>query len=418
MKTFALVDCNNFFASCERMFNPKFYGKPVVVLSNNDGCVVARSNEAKALGIPMGAPAFKYKNLFELHNVKIFSANFQLYGDISNRINYLLKNNCPIVEVYSIDEAFLDLTDQKIINLKSFAKDLRFKILKNIGIPTSVGIAPTKTLAKVAVEFAKNEGGYLVLNDEKIIDEYLQKLDVADIWGIGWSYSAFLNKNGIYTALDLKNADDRWVKQKMSVVGQRTVFELRGISCININASPEAKKTIISSRSFGKKIKNIEDLEEAVACYIGRAAVKLRSQNSVCSKVTVYLKTNKYNENMQYYSGDSITLQTATNYTPDLIKAGYKVLKKIYKKGYLYKKAGVMLSQILPIENATINMFNQDYPIGQNQKLMKVYDSVNKKWGSEKLRIAAMGTTTPWQAKRAMVSNLASTKWEEIIEVK
>jgi len=433
---FALIDCNNFFVSCEKIFNPGLEGKPVVVLSNNDGCVISRSNEAKAIGIPMGIAIHKCKDLIALHNVRLFSANFQLYGDVSNRIMSILKDFCSEMEIYSIDEAFLNLKNMKINDLQKYGQEIHDRIYRWTGVPVSVGISPTKTLCKAANEYLKvtkaspglrppspkGEGilidKCMTLNTPEKADAALSALDVGDIWGIGRKYSEFLNRYGMYRAIDLKNADDRWVRTTMSVVGQRTVFELRGTPCIELDAYPEAKKMIISSRSFGRYVTTKEELKESVACYTARAATKLRSQGSVCGIISVAIMTNRHRANLkQYYGTTHCSIPTPTGYTPDLVKHAFKCLDEIYKPGYKYKKALVTLSSIVPEDSGKINMFEQDYAFEKNNKIMKAFDDINKAWGKEKIRIGAMGETQPWRAKREMVSPRYTTVWEEILVI-
>ncbi|MCA9381077.1 Y-family DNA polymerase [Candidatus Dojkabacteria bacterium] len=421
-KLFALIDCNNFFASCERVFNPDLVGKPIAILSNNDGCIIARSAETKKLGIPMGAPFHKWKDLIEQHNVKVFSANFHLYGDLSNRVMNILKDFAPDVQVYSIDEAFLDITDLKIDDYKKFADKIKKRIMKWTGVPVSVGIAPTKTLAKIATEEAKqfeeNQGTF-VFNNEKEIDDVLKHLPVYEVWGIGYNLTTFLNSNGIYTAYDLKNADDSWLRAKTSVTVQRTQFELKSIHCIEGVENKDTKKHIISSRSFSHKVTDLKELKESVASYIGRASEKLRNQNSICSYVGVTLKTDKHNTQQAYYRNSYyMLLETPTDYLPDLINLADKCLEHIFVKGLRYKKSLVELGGILPKESQKINMFKQDYKFDKNSLVMSVFDKINKSWGSNTIKTGSMGTDQKWKAKSNLMSPRYTSNWDELKIIK
>ncbi|MCA9386956.1 Y-family DNA polymerase [Candidatus Dojkabacteria bacterium] len=422
-KVFALIDCNNFFASCERVFNPALVGKPIAILSNNDGCIIARSAETKKLGIPMGAPFHKWKDLIEQHNVKVFSANFHLYGDLSNRVMNILGDFAPDVQVYSIDEAFLDITNLKIDDYKEFASKIKKTIMKWTGVPVSVGIAPTKTLAKIATEEAKqfeeNKGTY-VFNNETEIDNVLKQLLVYEIWGIGYNLTKFMNSNGIYTAYDLKQADETWLRAKTSVTVQRTQFELRSIHCIEGVENKEIKKHIISSRSFSHKVTELNELKESVASYIGRAAEKLRKQNSICSYVGVSLVTFQktssstwYHKNYSYKSY-FMSLDTPTDYTPDLISAAESCVDKIFIKGLQYKKSLVELGGILPKNSQKVNLFDQNYKFRNKNLVMNAYDEINKTWGSSTIKTASMGTKQTWKAKSNLMSPRYTTSWDEL----
>lgn len=329
---FALVDCNNFYASCERVFNPMLSNIPVVILSNNDGCAIAMSNEAKALGIKIGTPLFKLQKLIDDNGVKIFSSNYTLYGDLSQRVMDTLSTFTPEMEVYSIDEAFLSL-DGFNRDLDKYGREIRSTIKQHTGIPVSVGIAKTKTLAKLANRTAKKHkvlNGVLDLSSlpEATIDKYLNIFNVSDIWGIGEQNTKKLNNVGIYTALQLKNCSDQWVQNNLGgVVGLRTVWELRGISCIDIESVRPDKKAIISSRSFGLSVEELTDLEESVADYVSRAAVKLRKQNCLTGNLQVYLATNYFKPNDAHYSNSaSMLLANPTDYTPELIQKAITLL--------------------------------------------------------------------------------------------
>jgi len=348
---FALVDCNNFYASCERLFNPQLEKKPVIVLSNNDGCVIARSNEAKALGIKMGAPAFEFQELIKKHKVHVFSSNFALYGDISNRIMKILYELAPDIEVYSVDEAFLDLTSIKFEDLTVFAKKILKTIRQWVGIPVSIGIGPTKTLAKIANHAAKNNPGYsnvVNLCTCEDPDWLFKTISVSEIWGVGGAFNQFLNENGIRTVYDFKNADENWVRKHMGVIGQKTLFELRGISCIPLESLVPDKKNICTSRSFGTPLETYEDLEQATSSFVARAAEKLRRQHSCARAVTVLVMTNRFSNSPKYVNSILVQLPVATSITSELIHHALKGLRKIYRKGYKYKKSGIILMDIIP----------------------------------------------------------------------
>ena len=342
----ALVDCNNFYASCERVFQPQLENKPIVVLSNNDGCIIARSNEAKSLGIKMGAPAFKMKSLFDLHKVHVFSSNFALYGDLSKRVMQILNEGSPAIEVYSIDEAFLDL--KGVMKLNQFSVDLRTRVGKWTGIPVSIGVAPTKTLAKVANRIAKKyrKDGVFLMKKNTTINHVLKHTLVSDLWGIGRQYARFLADNGFETAFDLVNANESWIKRNMSVNGLRMVKELKGIPCYALEHQPPRKKNICTSRSFGMDVVNHAELKEAVASYASTCALKLRKEKSLAASVLVFIKTNSFkNSQYQYNPYQKVILDVPLNDSMEITKQALMALKKIYKKGFSYKKAGVIVGE-------------------------------------------------------------------------
>jgi len=420
-KTIALMDCNNFFASCEKIFEPKIKNKPLVVLSNNDGCVIARSKEAKSLGIPMGAPAFKWQDVFEANNVILRSANFQLYGDISGRIMEILKRFTDKREIYSIDEAFLDLTEsvKEHSEIIKVTQEIRDTILKWTGVHVSVGVSYSKTLAKLANETVKRfkiSTGTLPLLTDSLIDMTLKNTKIEDLWGIGRGLSNRLNKIGIYTGLDFKKADDRLIRSLTSVVGQRMHFELNGVSCIEMDINPESKKMIMSSRSFGKPVTELSDLKESVSCYIQRASEKLRSQNSVCMGVGVSLISHKDGE-YRYYATDFKTLNNPTSFVPELTESAFEILESLYKPNIKYKKTCVYLTNIYPSESIKMNLLEQDKNFQDKQNLMQTFDSINKSWGRETIKYASGGTKRPWKNKRELVSKRYTTSWDEMFVV-
>lgn len=418
MKTiFALVDCNNFYVSCERVFNPKLEEKPVIVLSNNDGCVVARSDEVKALGVKMGIPVFKCKDLIKKHRIHVYSSNYALYGDMSQRVMDTLAQFTPDLEIYSIDEAFLSLSGFTSLNLTQYGKHIKNTIKKWTGIPVSIGIGPTKTLAKIANHIAKKNPqfeGVFDITEHPQIDVLLDSIEVADVWGIGYQYSQFLNQNGIYTALQLKNAPDKWIKKHLTVVGLRTVDELRGISCIPLEQVAPPKKGIISSRSFGRPVETLPELKEAVATYVSRAAEKLRSQKSVASCVHVFLTTNRFKDEPQYSNYATFWLPIPTAYTPDLIHYAHQNLGKMFKPGYRYKKAGIMLTGILSQQQVQLNLITPSYHPSREKILMKTIDQINARWGSDTVKYAVAGIQRLWKMRQSKKSPRFTTHWKEI----
>ncbi len=419
-KVFALVDCNNFYASCERLFNPKLEKKPLIVLSNNDGCVIARSNEAKSIGIKMGAPAFEFKDIIARYGVHVFSSNYALYGDISNRIMSILFDMAPDVEVYSVDEAFLDLSGMKPDAPGLLAKKIRKTIKQWVGIPVSVGIGPTKTLAKVANHLAKKNPAYanvanLCFSENN--DDVLKKIPVSEVWGIGMAYSDLLSKNGIQTVCDFKNTDEHWVRKQMNIVGHKTLLELRGISCIPLESMMPDKKNICVSRSFGSPLELYEDIEQATSTFAARAAEKLRQQQSCARGVLVFVMTNRFSPGPKYVNSTVIQLPVATNITAEIIRYTLKGLKKIYRKGYQYKKSGVILTDIIPasqLQYAIWDNINRE----KLTQLMEVVDNINGKIGQGALKFAVQGTKRRWKMHQERLSPLYTSKWNDILTIK
>ena len=415
---FALVDCNNFYASCERVFDPKLEGKPIVVLSNNDGCIIARSNEAKALGIKMGEPAFKAKDAIEQHNIQVYSSNYTLYGDMSARVMQTLGQFTPNLEVYSIDEAFLDLGNFYGRDLNEYAREMRSTVRAWTGIPVSVGVAPTKTLAKLANRLSKKSkkaDGVLVLTNERHIEEALRRTEVGDIWGVGRRYARKLAGFGIHTALDLRNASDAFVKQHLTVVGLRTVRELRGEPCQDLELTAPNKQHICTSRSFGAPVTALSHLQEATANYASRCAVKLRRQRSCASAITVFLETNPFREtDAQYFNNKTIALPTATNSTLELVHYANLALQALYREGYRYKKSGVIVSELRPQNQVQTNLLD---PVDRekHQRLMQTLDRLNSALGRDTVTSAAQGTTRPWQLKCEKKSPCYTTQMEKLL---
>ncbi|OGU38822.1 MAG: SOS mutagenesis and repair protein UmuC [Ignavibacteria bacterium GWB2_35_12] len=417
----AVVDCNNFYASCERVFNPKLLGKPVVVLSNNDGIIVALSNEAKAVGIKMGDPLFKVQDLVKKHDVNVFSSNYVLYGDISHRIMTTLEQFSPNVEIYSIDEAFISLEGFKRKNLTEYCREIRETVKKWIGIPVSVGIAETKTLSKIANRIAKKNPKYDgVLNIYGIaqneIDEYLKITDVSDVWGVGHQYTKLLKKNNINTAYDLTKANDKWVKNNMTVMGLRTVYELRGIPCVSLESAVPDKKAIICSRSFGRYVETIEEIKESVSLFTTRAAEKMRSQNSACRLLTVFLRTNPFKKTPQYHNGVLVHLPVPSDSTTEMISYAMKGVEQIFRKGYLYQKVGVMLTGFEPVDRSQLGLFDSEDRI-KMAKVTETMDRLNLEFGSRTLFYASSGIKRSWGTKSDMKSPQYTTDWENLPEV-
>jgi len=416
---FALVDCNNFYASCERVFNPRLEGKPVIVLSNNDGCVVARSNEAKAIGIKMGVPVYEIRQLIKAQNVQVFSSNYTLYGDMSQRVMESLKEFTPELEIYSIDEAFLDLTGFEHLDLTEYGRKIKKSIKQWTGIPVSVGIARTKALAKLANHIAKKnpeKQGVANILDPKDEVAALSKIAVEDVWGIGSSSARLLHTRGICTALDLRNADDRWIKKKMGIVGLRTVLELRGISCLPLEDCRPTRKGMMVSRMFGKPIETLTELKEAMAMYLSRAGEKLRSENLAANVLSIYVMTDRFKE--PYYSRvTTIELPVATNDTQELLNHGLRAVEALYRKGLQFKKGGVMVSDLVDADHVQQNLFDLE-DRDRSKRLMRAIDRVNTTMGAETLRFAVAGIDRRWKVIADHKSKRYTTSWNELVRVK
>jgi DNA polymerase V len=418
-KIFALVDCNNFFASCERVFRPDLWGKPIVVLSNNDGNIIARSNEAKALGVAMGEPYFKIEAFLKRNNVTVFSSNYTLYGDMSHRVMDIIQRIEPEVEVYSIDESFISIPTGKELDLTEHGRDIRAIVKRSTGIPVSIGYATTKTLAKIANRVAKKNpvhGGVFDMTVATDVDGILSKISVEDIWGIGSQNKKKLNRRGIYTALHLKNADDTWVRKELTVTGLRTVWELRGIPCIPLEEAPPSKKSIVTSKSFGHSVVSHDELREAVSTYMARAAEKLRSQHSIANSLQIFICTNRFKPDDPQYSGSlMVRMPEPTSSTPVLIKHALHCLKKIYRPAYEYKKAGVMLTEIVPETHRQRNLFVEEH---HDTNLMEALDRINRKWGRNYVQYACSGFKKTWTFKRVQLSQAYTTRWDQLPVVK
>jgi DNA polymerase V len=416
---FALIDCNNFYASCERVFRPDLNGKPVVVLSNNDGCVIARSNEAKDIGIPMGAPAFEYENLFKKHQVHVFSANFALYGDMSNRVMTILSEYSPEMEIYSIDECFLKLKGFDLFNLQEYGEQMRYKVTKWTGIPISVGIAPTKALSKIANRIAKKypektQGCYIIDSEEKRI-KALKWLKIEDVWGIGRQHTKRLKAQNVFTAFDFTQLSDDWVKRNLAIVGLRLKYDLQGIPTLDLE-EVQPKKNIATTRSFETNYTKFEELAERVSTFASSCAEKLRKQKSCCNSLMVFIHTNGHRKDLPQYSRNIVVkLPYATNSTIELSGFAIQALKKIFKDGYAYKKAGVIVQDFMPENEIQKTLFEN-----RNERhipLMKVIDKMNLQFGQQKIRLASQDTKRVWKMKQEKLSPRYSTNLSDIITI-
>ena len=410
-----LLDCNNFYASCERAFNPLLRNTPVIVLSNNDGCVIARSNEAKLLGIRMGVPAFKVKNLIQKNHVHVFSSNYALYGDMSERVMNILKREVENVEVYSIDEAFLDLSQ---LPDKERIKSIRDKVFKWTNLPVSIGVAPTKCLSKVANQIAKKKikSGIYILEGDKNISQALKEFSVADLWGIGRKYVKKLNKLGVNNALEFRDLNQNWVRKNMSINGVRIQKELKGEKCFDLETVTKRKKNICTSRSFGKEIKSYERLVEALSSFAGTCAMKLRLEKSCCSNISVFILTNPHNSNIeQRHSYLTLQFDTPTNDSIEIVKMAIKGLKMIYREGTSYKKAGVIAGNTTPSDQVQMSLFDR-LKRGKRKRLMSSVDKINQLMGRDTVRIASQGYGRKWKLRQERLSPCYTTRFSDILK--
>lgn len=392
---YALADCNNFFVSCERLFRPDLNGRPVIVLSNNDGCAISRSNEAKALGIRMGAPLFKISDIVKRHDVAVFSGNMELYGDMSRRVQQTLMEFAPAIERYSIDEAFLDLRGIRDTDFDALAKEISRRCMRDTGIPVSVGIAPTKTLAKIASKLCKQypklRGG-CYMHREQDIEKVLRKFPVTDVWGIGRRFSKHLTERGVTTAFEFASLSKEWVRGLMGTTGLRTWRELHGEACIDFEAGFQAKQSICTSRSFATEIYDFAELAEQVAKFTAMTAEKLRRQESACGQLSVFAWTNRFRQDEQPSKGSSVAVpfETATDSTPEMVKAAHRALQEIFVRGCGYKKAGVVASAIIPASEVQTALFDtRDH--ARQHRLMSAIDSINGSMGRDSIIIASQG---------------------------
>jgi DNA polymerase V len=419
-KVFALVDCNNFYVSCERVFNPRLKAKPVIVLSNNDGCAVARSNEAKALGIKMGAPVFQLTDLIKENDIQVYSSNYALYGDMSERVMNTLASFTPHIEIYSIDEAFLDLSDINEKNRKQFCQHIRKTVYQWTGIPVSIGVATTKTLSKIANRIAKKSKktqGFLDLTHSPYLAQALERTEVDDIWGVGPKYARYLKKYGIFNALQLKNADTYMIQKKMGICGTRMQKELDEQSCFPLECNPSPKKNLSVSRSFKKAVTSIDDLKEALAHFVSIGAEKLRREGSVAKIMTIYITTGRF-VSKTYFQSHVISLPVATSNTPELITYASRGIDRIFQKGFLYKKTGVIFQELFPAncyQGGLFDTIDRD----KLKKVMQSIDQINQKMGTNSIKYAASGLNNSpnWQTAFNKRSPAYTTDWEQLLKV-
>ena len=414
----ALVDCNSFYVSCERLFNPRIRKKPVVVLSNNDGCIISRSNEAKALGIKMGEPYFKAKDIIVKNKVEVFSSNYSLYGDLSRRVMRTLKRFNEAIEVYSIDEAFIDLSNFPDNEVEKIGKEIRETVLQWTGIPTSIGIAKTKTLSKVANHIAKKkQSGVTSLIGIDNLDPILEKVEINDVWGVGRQLTKFYQKNGIYNAKQLKNKSNTWIKKSSNVLGSRTAMELRGIPCINLETTQSKRKSCVVSRSFGKRIEKFQELKEAVANYCLNASEKIRSESLVAKAITVFVRTSPFQRDYGYYSNaKTIDFPIATNNSIETVKTAVSILERIFKNGYRYQKAGVMLTG-LRNDDGRKNLFSSEKD-EKIKSLMRSIDNTNYRYGRSTLSLASAGVHKKWNMRRQYSSKIDTADFYSLPRIK
>lgn len=419
-RAIALIDVNNFYVSCERVFNPALEGRPVVVLSNNDGCVIARSNEVKALGVKMGEPWFKLEDLARRHGIIAYSSNYALYADMSNRVMEILGQFSPHQEIYSIDECFLDLTGFEHRDLTEYGTQIRNRIRQWTGLPVCVGIGATKTLAKLANRIAKKHPQCKGVCDSNAMtaqewDGWLSRIAVGEVWGIGRRLAPKLNELGIRSALDLKQADPATLRRRFSVVLEKTIRELNGIVCLELEEMAPPKQQIVCSRSFGVCVSDLESLQESVTLYMSRAAEKLRKQNAYAGAVQVFIRTRPHHPKEPFYANAmTLPLPSPTDDTVKLVRAALWALKRIYKAGYRYQKAGVMLSELVPAAGCQGDLFSATQPNTKSAKLMQALDQINRTMGRQTVKLAAEGVQQPWRMKQGNKSPCYTTRLSEI----
>lgn len=406
MRTFALVDCNNFYVSCERVFRPDLRNRPVVVLSSNDGCIIARSEEAKSLGISMGVPEFKVRPLLREHNVAVFSSNYALYGDLSRRMLDVLRQYSSRLESYSIDEAFMEIPTEDPRELDQFAAELRQNLKHWIGIPVSIGMAPTKTLAKVANRIGKKKpetNGRLCLLEPEQIDSALAEVPVDDVWGIGYRYAAQLHGCGVHTALQFSQRDDKWIRTHMTILGLRTAYELRGMSCIEIFDRPPQRKEFIVSRTFGSHLSDFNHVKDAITSFAQRAAEKLQREKLIASAVTVYIQTDRFRDMPQNHCSVTLELEVPTNTAPKLVHYSTEALRQLFKPGYLYRKGGVVVHELTSERLVQETLFSFG---GEREELPSPAE----------LHLLAKDEA-PWQQRAKYLSPRYTTRWDELLRV-
>jgi DNA polymerase V len=417
---FALVDCNNFYASCERLFRPELNGKPIVVLSNNDGAVIARSNEAKALGVPMGALAFEYESFFLKNNIHVFSANFALYGDMSHRVMSILQEYSPECEIYSIDEAFLKLTGFEMFDLNKYGAEIQLRVRKHTGIPICIGIAPTKSLAKVANKIAKKypkelKNSYVIDTNEKLL-KAIKWLSIEDVWGIGRKHSQRLRDVNVKTAYEFTLLTDSWIRRNLSVVELRLKHDLQGKPTLDLE-DIKPKKNIATTRSFERNLKEQAEIQERITTFAVSCAEKLRRQNACCTAIHVFLKTNSHREELEQYNASTVVkLPFPTNSSIEIAKFACKGFQKIFRLGYQYKKAGVIIMDFKPETEIQLNLFENSNP--KHRKLMHVIDQLNNSFGQQKIKLASQDQKRVWKMKQERLSPRYTTQLSDIIIIK
>ncbi|MCL2073692.1 MAG: Y-family DNA polymerase [Marinilabiliaceae bacterium] len=416
---FGLCDCNNFYVSAERVFRPDLAKRPVMVLSNNDGCVISRSNEVKKLGIKMGEPFFKVQELVKRHDITVFSSNYELYADMSNRVMSILSEFSPETEIYSIDECFLDFSGMQLFNLKEYGTKIVKTVEQNSGIPVCLGIAPTKTLAKLSNHFAKKHPAYnrvCLMDSDTKIEKALQLTEIGDVWGIGKRYATKLKKIKVQTAYDFTQLPKEWVRKNMSVVGERLWRELQGESCLPLETVQQPKKQICTSRSFGQPVTELSCLLAAVADYASRCAYKLRQQKSCACSLMVFISTNWFNNKLpQYHNSKIITLPVPSSSTIEIINSARTALELIYRPGFQYKKAGVIITEITDADTIQGNMFHQIDNVKHNN-LMKTIDNLNNSFGNNTVKVAAV--SGQYEMQRNKLSPRYTTRIQDVIKVK
>ena len=418
MTTYALVDCNNFYVSCERVFNPKLDGLPVIILSSNDGCAIARSNEAKEFGVKMAQPLYQFTDIVKRHDIQVLSGNFHLYTDMSNRVMQVLADMAPATQPYSIDECFLDITGMPD-DLDEYGQAVRAKVKQWTGIPVGVGIAETKTLAKVANRIAKvskKADGVLNLVGSQWQSQALERTEVGDVWGIGKQFAKKLNRNGVKTAFDLTQQPDGWIRKEMGVGGLKTVRELRGEDCIGFESVPQPKQTTMVSRSFGQTITELDELINAVSVFATTAAADIRKANLVSSAISVFMETNRFSNEPQYAPSQSVELSPATNNTKHIVRAAIQGVREAYREGFKFKKAGVMLLDLVDVDHAPKSLFDSHDP--KDDRLIEAFDQIIRQQGPGAINFGTAGQAASWHSASAFRSPRYTTEWADIPGVK
>ncbi len=417
---FALIDCNSFYCSCERLFRPDLTTKPVIVLSNNDGCAVSRSDEAKELGIKMGAPYFKIKDFCKQNSVHVFSSNYTLYGDMSDRVMKTLAELMPHLEIYSIDEAFAILPNYSAETLTAELLRIKETVFQYTGIPVSIGVGPTKVLAKAANHISKQNkkitGGVFAFIDEYETEQELKNFPVGEVWGIGRKLAQRLDQYEIKTADDLRQANDKFLQKLLTIVGFNIAKELRGESCITLHDTSKPRKQIISSRSFGKAVLELHELQESIATHVTSASIKLRQQGLLTRSVRVMIQTSRFAGSDNYFYSQSTSIPIGSANTSKLIACCLSLLEALYRPGLRYKKAGVIFNDLIPVSHRQIDLFETEDTV-RSELLMRTIDTVNGRYGRGTLNFAACGVNKFWEMSRKMKSPSYTTRWSELLRV-